>query len=82
MSPKSMRSVEELISAYHNKEPLTLEEERLVDRHLFEKTGKRTKRFKKTVTKKSKGLIVRKSELLEAPTLSLERPVTRTESVS
>lgn len=55
---KNMRNIEELVDELKKDEPeLTLDEERLLDRHVFTKTGKHIGRFKESNKPKPKDTI-------------------------
>lgn len=60
-NPKSMRPVEDLISEFNEgSKELSLEEERLIDAVLFERTGQRTSKFSKAA-KQLKPMSINKS---------------------
>lgn len=46
-TPKSMRPIEKIMADFNEDKELSPEEERLADSIVFEKTGKRTSKFRK-----------------------------------
>lgn len=59
-APKSMRNIEEIMSEFDEGKKLSPEEERLADSIVFEKTGKRTSKFR-TVKKPVEALSLNKT---------------------